>query len=258
MRLREILDNQVLFAFNCDDFVIYRGVVKGLEESAQPAILQISPGEKRFWGITRFSSIGHQENLPIFLNFDHGRDIKTITQVIDNGFDLVHFDGSKLDWEDNINLTKKTVELAYPEGILVEGEPQLVDTKPEKAAEFVERTGVDLVAVFVGNRHGMDPNQPERLDFNKLREIKRAVGDKWLTLHGGSGVPAADIKKAVSEGLISKININTRLRMAYKFALENALSEYEGKFKVYNLMYPVIEEIRKETLEILKLSGINH
>lgn len=257
MRLREILDTQALFAFNCDDFVIYRGVIEALAETKKPAIIQISPGEKDFWGLSRFSQIGRQENLPLFLNFDHGRDIDTVKQVIDSGFDLVHFDGSSLDWEKNIELTKQTVELAYPEAILVEGEPQKVDTTPEKVIEFVEKTGVDLVAVFVGNRHGMDPEKPERLDFEQLRKIKKAVGDKWLTLHGGSGVPAEDIKQAVKEGLVSKININTRLRMVYQLALKDALSNYRGKFKVYDLMYPVMKEIKKEAMKILQLSIYN-
>jgi fructose-bisphosphate aldolase class II len=255
MRLREVLDTQTLFAFNCDDFVIYRGVVEAVREMEQPAIIQVSPGEKDFWGLSRFAQIGHQENLPLFLNFDHARDIDTVKKVIDSGFDLVHFDGSDLDWERNIDLTKQSVELAYPEAILVEGEPQRVDTTPEKAAEFVEKTGVDLVAVFVGNRHGMDPDEPERLNFDQLRKIKRAVGDKWLTLHGGSGVPAEDIKQAVKEGLISKININTRLRLVYQLALKDALSNYQGKFKVYSLMYPVVEEIKKEVIEILMING---
>ncbi len=256
MRLREILDNQVLFAFNCDDFVIYRGVLAAIKEVDKPAIIQISPGERDFWGISRFANLGHQEDLPLFLNFDHGRNLKTVKSVIDNGFDMVHFDGSGLDWEENIKLTKKSVELAYPEAILVEGEPEKVDTSPEKAAEFVERTGVDLVAVFAGNKHGMDLNKPENLDFSRLRKIKKAVGDKWLTLHGGSGVPHQDVKQAINEGLISKININTRLRMVYQLALEETLTNYKGKFKVYNLMFPIIEEIKKETIKIFQMSNV--
>ena len=251
------MDNQVLFAFNCDDFVIYRGVLAAVAETKQPAIIQISPGERDFWGISRFAQLGRQENLPLFLNFDHGRDIETVKQVIDNGFDLVHFDGSSLEWEENIRLTQKTVELAYPEAILVEGEPQMVDTSPEKVEEFVERTGVDLVAVFAGNRHGMDPDKPENLDFDQLRKIKKAAGDKWLTLHGGSGVPPEDVHQAIKEGLVSKININTRLRMVYQLALEEELKDYQGKFKVYNLMNPVMEEIKKETRKILQLTEDN-
>ncbi len=255
MRLNELLDKQVLYAFNCDDFVIYRGVVAAIAETSQPAIIQISPGERDFWGISRFACLGRQEDGNLFLNFDHGRDLETVKAVIDNGFDMVHFDGSSLGWEENIKLTKETVELAYPEAILVEGEPEMVDTKPEKVEEYVERTGVDLIAVFVGNKHGMEPGVPERLNFEQLRKIKEVVGDKWLTLHGGSGVPAEDIKQAIEEGLISKININTRLRLVYQKALKKALDEYDGKFKVYDLMYPVMEEIKKEVIKILT---INH
>jgi len=255
MRLKDLLGNQVIYAFNCDDFVIYRGVAAAVAETNQPAIIQISPGERNFWGISRFASLARQENDNLFLNFDHGRDLETVKAVIDNGFDMVHFDGSSLDWEENISLTKQTVELAYPEAILAEGEPEMEDTSPDKAREFVERTGVDLVAVFAGNRHGMDPDKPERLDFDRLKRIKDAVGDKYLTLHGGSGVPAGDIRQAIKQGLIAKININTRLRLVYQLALENALANYQGKFKVYDLMYPVMEEIRKEAIKILSINN---
>jgi fructose/tagatose bisphosphate aldolase len=254
MRLKDFLTSQVLYAFNCDDFVIYRGVAAAVAEVNQPAIIQISPGERDFWGISRFASLGRKEDDNLFLNFDHGRDLETVKAVIDNGFDMVHFDGSDLDWEENVSLTKQTVELAYPEAILVEGEPEMENTSPEKVKEFVDRTGVDLVAVFVGNRHGMDPDKPERLDFDQLKRIKDAVGDKYLTLHGGSGVPAEDIRQAIKQGLIAKININTRLRVVYQLALENALANYQGKFKVYDLMYPVMEEIKKEVIKILTIN----
>ncbi len=257
MRLREILKNQTLFAFNCDDFVIYRGVVEAIAETQQPAIVQVSAGSSSFWGLSRFSALGRRESLPLFLNFDHGKKMRTLKKAIDNGFDLIQFDGSDLDWEENINLTKQAVELAYPEAVLVEGEPVLENTAPEVAVEFVEKTGVDLVAVFVGNRHGIDPKKAHRLDIDQLRKIKQALPDKWLTLHGGSGVLEADLRQAIKEKLVAKININTRLRQAYQISLEKSLSSYQGKFKAYKLMLPVVEEIKKEVKSILELT-INH
>ncbi len=252
MRLKQVLSQQSLFAFNCDDFVIYRGVIQALQETGMPAIVQISPGEKDFWGLSRFACLTANESATIFTNIDHGRDLKTMQAAIDHGFSMVHFDGSSLDWEENIEKTRKTVEMAYPDGLLVEGEPLAKDTSPQKAAEFVEKTGVDLVAVFVGNRHGMDPEKPEHLDFKQLKKIKQAVGDKvGLTLHGGSGVPKKEIKQAIEQNLIVKININSRLRLVYQKALQDSLQGYQGKFKVYNLLNPVMEAIKRETLEII-------
>ena len=252
MRLKQLLSQQTLFAFNCDDFVIYRGVIQALSETNSPAIVQISPGEKDFWGLARFACLTANESTPIFTNFDHARDMDTVKQVIDHGFSMVHFDGSSLNWEENLDLTRQAVEIAYPDGMLVEGEPVPENTTPEEAKEFVEKTGVDLLAVFVGNTHGMDPEKPEHLDLKQLSKIKQAVGDKVkLTLHGGSGVPQEEIKQAIEQRLIAKININSRLRLVYQEALEDTLAGYEGKFKVYNLMNPVMEAIKREVVEIL-------
>ncbi len=252
MRLKEILATQTLFAFNCDDFVIYKGIIQAIQEKDTPAILQLSSGQSKFWGLSRFACLTANEPASIFTNFDHGTDLKIIKKVIDHGFPMVHFDGSGLEWEENISLTRKTVEMAYPEGMLVEGEPEQENTSPEKAGEFAERTGVDLVAVFVGNRHGMEPGVPQHLDFERLKLIKQAVGDKvGLTLHGGSGVPKEEIRRVINQGLVVKININTRLRLAYQKALKKELSNYQGKFKVYNLMAPVTEAIKQEVIKII-------
>jgi fructose-bisphosphate aldolase class II len=252
MRIKEVLAKQVLFALNCDDFLIYRGAIQAIQETNIPAIVQVSPGERDFWGLSRFACLTANESAPIFTNFDHARDLDTVKKVIDHGFSMVHFDGSALEWEENLDLTRQAVEMAYPDGMLVEGEPLPKDTTPKKAAEFVEKTGVDLIAVFVGNKHGMNPEQAEHLDLDQLKEIKQAVGDKvGLTLHGGSGVPRDEIKQAIDLGLINKININTRLRLVYQKALENEMAGYEGKFKVYKLMNPVMEAIKREVIAVL-------
>ena len=174
----------------------------------------------------------------------------SVKEIINLGPDMIHFDGSDLSWEENISLTSQVVNLAHPKGILVEGEPEPDQTDPQRAAEFVQRTGVDLVAVFVGNRHGMDPQKPERLDFERLRAIKQRVGQTFLTLHGGSGVAQEDLKTAIKEQLVAKININTQLRLAYRQELEQQLQNYSG-VKVYQLMAPVVDRITQEVLKIL-------
>jgi len=250
MRLKEVLGRKTVFAFNCDDLVIYRGVVEAVKEMGLPVILQISPGEMNFWGLERFVVLSRQEKLPIFLNFDHCRDLVVAEKVIDLGFDMIHFDGSDLPWEENLVKTKDIVEMAHKKGILVEGEPERDDTQPDRVKEFINRTGVDLVAVFVGNHHGIDPSRPERLRFDQLLAIKKAAAGTSLTLHGGSGVEPAHLKRVIDERLVAKINVNSWLRFAYRRRLEKELREYDG-LKIYRLLEPVVLAIKKEVKRCL-------
>lgn len=247
------MTKQVVFALNCDDFVIYKAMVAAAKEVKTAAILQVSPNEAKFFGLKRFTLLTKNENLPFFLNLDHGRDLTMVKEAISLGFDLVHFDGSNLSWEENIALTKKIVALAHKKGVLVEGEPQAKDTEPETAAEFVQKTDVDIVAVFVGNRHGIGETK-ERLNFEKLIAIKKAVGSRFLALHGGSGVDENDLRRAIKEKLVAKINFSSLQRLVYFQELKKQLAQYSGE-KVYELMEPVFEVMKKEIKKILILSA---
>lgn len=250
MELKEVLAQGPVFAFNCDDFVIFRAVVEAVRETGRPVIVQISPGEMDFWGLERFVNLVKNENLPLFLNFDHCRDFSLAQRIIDLDFKMIHFDGSELNWEENIDLTRKVVDLARKKGILVEGEPEREKTDPQKAAQFVQETGVNLIAVFVGNKHGIDPENSERLDFKRLEEIKASVGEKHLTLHGGSGVEQADLKQAVRQKLVAKVNINSQLRLVYRRALEGELEDYQG-LKIYQLLKPVASRLKEEVKKLI-------
>lgn len=258
MKLKEALSSGCLFAFNIDDFVILKAVLETADQERTPVITQLSQGEVNFWGIESFSgaiSPWQNKGLNVFLNIDHGEDFQLLEQAVNLGFSMVHFDGSNLPWEENIAETKIVVEMAHQQGALVEGEPQQEWTDPQKAAEFVDQTGVDLLAVFAGNRHGMAIGEEERLDFSRLDEIKRAVGSEvFLTLHGGSGVAFEDLKLAVKEGLVSKINVNTLLRITYRQELEKRLKHYQGQ-KVYELLHPVKEALQGKIAELLELAG---
>ncbi len=250
MRLREVLKKQTVFAFNCDDFVIYRGVVEAVRETNTPAIVQVSPGELNFWGLERFVVLAKNEGIPIFLNFDHSRDLSLVKKIVNLGVDMIHFDGSSLSWQENIDLTRQVVKLCHENNVLVEGEPQQDQTDPKKAAEFSAKTGVDLIAVFVGNRHGMDLKKPERIDFDCLLAIKKAVKEKGLTLHGGSGVHQSDIDQVIKRKLVSKININSRLRFVYLKKLKEELETYRGN-KIYHIMESIVLAIKEEVKKCL-------
>lgn len=252
MILKEILQKKTIFAFNCDDFVIYRGIVEAAKKVGSPIIVQLSPGEVNFWGLKRFITLVRSENSSLFINFDHSRELSLARKIIDLAPDMIHFDGSDLSWEENIRLTSQVVKLAHQKGVLVEGEPEPDQTDPQRAAEFVQKTGVDLIAVFVGNRHGFDPQKPEKLDLERLRAIKQEVGQTVLALHGGSGVAQEDLEAAIKQRLVAKININSQLRWAYRQELEQQLKNYSG-VKVYQLMTPIINRITSEVFEILKI-----
>lgn len=239
--------------FNFSDFTQMKGIINAGVEMKSPIILGTSEGESGFFGLeeavalrdvlrkkTRSASSG-RAGLPIFLNLDHGKSFEYLKQAIDAGYDMVHFDGSKLPLEENIRLTKEVVKYAKKKKVTVEGEVGRIGTdssklyaekfeikeedltNPEQAKEYVEKTGVDLLAVSIGNFHGVEisgvgPN----LRIDLLKEIKNKVGGVGLVLHGGSGTPEDDVKEAIQAGIV-KININTELRLAFSGNLRKAL-----------------------------------
>ena len=187
--------------------------------------------------------------MPIFLNLDHGKSFGYLKQAIDAGYDMVHFDGSKLPLEENIKITKDVKNYAKWRGVLIEGEVGKIGTdssklysekfeikeedltKPEEALKFLNKTKANLLAISMGNFHGIeasgiDPNL--RLDtLQKINEAFRQARGRtkntFLVLHGGSGTPESDIKEAIKLGIV-KININTELRLAFSGSLRRALS----------------------------------
>jgi len=254
VELKTLLVQQCLFAFNIDDLVILKAVAAAANQEKVPVIVQLSEGEANFWNLAVFQKAVEATGGKFFLNLDHGRDWSLLQQALELNFSLIHFDGSELEWEENLARTARLVKMAHQRGVLVEGEPQAKLTEPERAAEFVAQTGVDLVAVFVGNRHGMKEGEEERLDFARLRAIKQAVGEKvFLTLHGGSGVALADLRQAIKEKLIAKININTLLRLTYRQVLEEKL-KHSTSIKIYQLLAPVQEALKTKIESLLALS----
>ncbi len=236
--------------FNFSDFSQMKAIVEACKNLKSPLILGTSEGESKFFGLEEAVALKNvlrkKTGLPIFLNLDHGKSFEYLKQAIDAGYDIVHFDGSKLSLEENIKITKEVVKYAKWRGVLIEGEVGRLGTdssklysekfqikeedltKPAQAKEYIKKTGVDLLAVSIGNFHGIeisgiDPNL--RLDI--LKKIKRELGDKvLLVLHGGSGTPEDDIKKAIELGVV-KININTELRLAFSGNLRRALNNTE-------------------------------
>jgi fructose-bisphosphate aldolase class II len=193
--------------------------------------------------------------VPLFLNLDHGKSFEYLKEAGDAGYDMIHFDGSKLPFDENIKITKEVVKYAKKKKIIVEGEMGKIGTdssklytekfvineadltKPKEAEDYVSQTGVNLLAISIGNFHGIevsgiDPNL--RLDV--LKVVKEKVGNKaGLVLHGGSGTPEDDIKEAIKQGIV-KININTELRLAFSGNLRRFLTDNPEEIVPYKFL----------------------
>lgn len=252
-------EKRAMMAFNIDCLEIYQAVEEAVSETKMPCIVQLSPGEDRFVKAERLLMLvkrARLEGLPIYTNMDHGRDIRRLEFLVKLGFDMVHFDGSTADYESNINLTQyfvNKIKASNPE-VLIEAEfnkikaiGEAIDpeslTKAEEAKDFMDKTGAEMLAVSVGNLHGVNINSPERLNLELLGKIAGAIADKFLTMHGGSGIDQIQMNEAIKIGIL-KININTDLRLAFRKALEKGLAENKSE-KVYEWMGVAVNEVKE-------------
>lgn len=254
--------------FNFSDFTQVKGVVEACKKLNSPVILGTSEGESKFFGLEEAVAIRDvlrkKTGLPIFLNLDHGRSFEYLKKAIDAKYDMVHFDGSKLALEENIKISKQVKNYAWWKDVLVEGEVGMLGTesskiysekfeikeenltRPEDALKYVKETKVDLLAVSVGNFHGIevsgiDPNL--RLDL--LEKIQKTIWQKaTLVLHGGSGTPENDIKNAIKSGIV-KININTELRLAFSGNLRRSLDSDKNEIVPYKYLPKAQEAVEK-------------
>jgi len=263
-----------LGAFNAGNLEILKAIVEAAKTKQTPLIVETSPREASHFGMKNFLDVVEnfrkEEGLTVLANFDHGPDLEECQAAIRAGYNLIHFDGSSLSYEENVKITKALVEIAHQKGILVEGEidkiigdssyhEELVEsiqsradyTDPARAADFVAQTGVDVLAVFVGNIHGAYRGA-KKLDLERLALIRQAVGPEvFFSLHGGSTIEGEDIRAAIRLGVV-KINVNTELRLAYRQTLENVLRGSD-EVAIYKIMPPVIAAIQKVVEEKIEL-----
>ncbi|MCG2809252.1 MAG: class II fructose-bisphosphate aldolase [Candidatus Portnoybacteria bacterium] len=267
-------------AFNASGLEGVRAIVQAARKLKSPVIISTSESEKKFIGGKQIKAAidawREETGLPIVLHLDHGKSFEIIEEAIQDGYDSVHFDGSALSFKENAEITKRVVEFAKSKGVLnVEGEMgylrggselhEAVEIKeedltvPEEALRFVQETGIDTLAIAIGNIHGIVKNENLKnphLFLERLKEISDILGEKaFLCLHGGSGTPEEDIKKAIELGIV-KININTELRMAYAGSLRKFLQENPDEAKPHNIMAPVIEAVQKVVEEKIKLFNL--
>jgi fructose-bisphosphate aldolase, class II len=267
--------------FNISDLVLLKAVFSAAKELNVPVIVGASEGERAFMGVRQLADLvrglREEHDFPIFLNADHTHSLAGAEEAARAGFDSVVFDLSALPMEENIRQTREAVAVlkAIRPSFLVEGEigdigsgSEIHDdmptrpaalTTPEDARDFVEATGIDVLAPAVGNRHGMSRSMAagetkKHLNIERIAAIKAATGIP-LTLHGGSGTDDADFLKAIAAG-ISIIHINTELRVAWRKSLESSLAAKPGEVVPYKVLPPVIESVKDVVLSRLKL--FNH
>ncbi|PJE69211.1 tagatose-bisphosphate aldolase [Candidatus Shapirobacteria bacterium CG10_big_fil_rev_8_21_14_0_10_38_14] len=268
-------EGYALGAFNAGDLEIIQAIVQAAEGKQKPLIIETSAGEAEHFGIENFLDVvenfQQKTNLQILTNFDHGPGLEECQRVIEAGYNLVHFDGSNLPYEENVKITQALVEQAHQKGVLIEAEIDKIEgesrfsdetaesvqaigsyTDPTKAANFVKQTGCDILAVFIGNLHGTY-STPPKLDLERLQMIHQQT-PCFLSLHGGSGLLPEEIQKAIKLGVV-KINVNTELRIAYKETLENVLKGSE-EIAIYKIMPPVIAAVQKIVEEKIDLFNV--
>jgi len=272
-------------AFNVNNMEIIQGIVEAAKEEKSPLILQVSAGARKYASPIYLKKLVEaaveDSGLDIVLHLDHGEDFEICKKCIDDGFTSVMIDGSKYPLEENIALTKKVVEYAHDKGVVVEAElgrlAGIEDnvnvnqrdaflTDPEEAAEFVEKTGVDSLAVAIGTSHGAYKFKGEpKLDFERLQKIASLIPDTPLVLHGAStvlpefvkicneyggnipgaqGVPEEMIREATRLG-VCKVNIDTDLRLAMTAAIRKYLAENPEVFDPRKYLGPAREAIKE-------------
>src|SRR3989344_3623187 len=253
--------------FNISDSEGFKAVVEAAKALEVPVIIGVSEGERDFIGLESAVALvktARGNNLPIFITADHTYSVEKAKKAIDARVDSVILDAVDKSFEENVRMTKEVVEYAKGKNILVEGELGFIgqsskvldavpkgvsQTNPDDAKEFVNQTGVDLFAPSVGNIHGMIKTGEPKLNIEKIREIKEAVGVP-LVLHGASGNSDEEIRAAIDVG-IRIIHINTELRLAYKEGIEEGLKS--GEVAPYKFLAEGVEEMKKVVLSKLKL-----
>lgn len=271
-------------AFNVNNMEIIQGIVEAAGEENAPLILQVSAGARKYAKAPYLRHLVEaaieDTGVDVCLHLDHGEDFEICKQCVDDGFTSVMIDGSKHPYEENIALTKEVVEYAHAHGVVVEAELGRlagiedninVDarsasfTDPDEAAEFVERTGVDSLAIAIGTSHGAYKFKGEPyLDFERLKEIHKLIPDTPLVLHGAStvlrefvdrcnkyggeipgaqGVPEEMIKEAVKHG-VCKVNIDTDLRLAMTAEIRRVLVEQPDVFDPRKYLGPGRDAIK--------------
>ncbi|MCQ8211351.1 tagatose bisphosphate family class II aldolase [Cetobacterium somerae] len=252
-------------AFNIHNLETIQVVVDTANELKSPVILAATPSTVKYAGIeyliNMIETASNKYDIPIAFHLDHHEDIESIKKAILLGCKSVMIDASHHPFEENVNIVKEVVDFAHRYDVSVEAElgklvgqedDLIVDesessyTDPKLAKEFVERTGVNSLAVAIGTAHGLYKNEP-KLDYERLKEIKKVV-DIPLVLHGASGVPFNSVRETITEG-ICKVNIATELKMPFAESLKEFFLKNPNESDPRKYLIPAKEAMKKVVVD---------
>ena len=262
-----------LGAFNVLDTHFLRALFAAAKQQRSPFIINIAEVHFKYLSLdTLVEAVKYEaarHDIPVVLNLDHGLHFEAVVQALRLGFTSVMFDGSTLDYEENVRQTREVVKMCHAVGVSVEGELGAVGgdeggalyghadeaffTDPENARDFVDRTGIDALAVAIGNAHGKYKGEP-KLDFARLEAIRQQTALP-LVLHGGSGISDADFRRAISLG-IHKINFYTGMSQAALAAVDKSMTARDQIYDEFaELMLSIEQAITDIVAEQMRIFG---
>ncbi len=269
-------------AFNIDNQETLIAVARAAHAKQAPVLVEVSDGEVKAIGLDNIRDMvdnyRYEYGVEMFINLDHSPSVEAAKRGIDAGFEFIHIDISQANHdatdEQIIDQTKEVVEYAKFTGALVEAEPhyfggssnlhtEAIDyeeikktfSTPEGAKHFVEATGIDTFAAAIGNLHGKYP-VPKELDLELLQKVRDAI-DCNISLHGGSGTPGHYFEEAAKIG-VSKVNINSDMRFAFRKTLEKVLEEHPDEYAVVKLMpevYGAVQKVIEDKIDTFGSAG---
>lgn len=259
-------------AFNFNGIEDAQGILDAAVEKQSPVILMASVSAVAYMGGPKAAAayihgLADGLKIPVVLHLDHAESYELCCQCVDAGFTSVMIDASKLSYEENIALTKRTADYAHKFGVSVEGElgrlggreenvqvcaREAAMTCPEDVPEYVERTGIDALAVAIGTAHGFYKEEP-KLDFERLEKI-RSLTKVPLVLHGGTGVPEQDFLRSIACGM-SKINVGTELKYCVSQTVRHTTEELPNQIDIRKLVGPARKNCKEIVLHKIDLFG---
>lgn len=264
--LREVLAeanalNMAVGAFNTHNLEMLPAIIRAAVAQKTPVIIQTSEGTASYVGhrnlVAVTKSMADEFGVDVVLHLDHAKNFDEIRKALDAGYSSVMYDGSSLPFKENILGTKRVVEYASKTNASVEGELGTVGgtedgiavaqadvhyTEPEQAVEFIEKTGIDALAVAIGTNHGQYKSKTN-ISFEQLEKIRDAVNGFPLVIHGGTGVKEEDVRRVIDLG-IRKFNVGTELLVNWNITSKNAYNEHKENTSNRNNVVPALEVVQ--------------